>query len=181
MDIYIDKKFLNKLKALAAYVDFGFASLKAIKRGNPLTYSNDLILADSPTKVSGQDLTHEMFHAIFDLHDDELSSAQIPDDEALTAYFDFVVQIGFQRLIPVEKELEKARNGKKCNQRIFNKSLDGFESELTNFLITGNGNKFLPILPQALELMKQLTGFNVPITEIVNRYRNGECGVCIAK
>jgi hypothetical protein len=69
-------------------------------------------------------------------------SVFIPNDEALTSYFDYVIQIGFQRLRAVEIELEKARSGQKCDLTKVNKNLIRFVSELSNFPNTGNNNEF---------------------------------------
>lgn len=182
LQVYIDKKFLRDIDAVAAYVDSGISSEKARANGNPFFYRNDLVLSADPNagSIDGQDLIHEMFHAIFDLHDAELAAAFVPDDEALTSYFEFVLNIGWRSLMNVEKELKKARAGRRCSKAVVQSNLEKFASDLQGFLLrpAGGGRRFGAILPIALELMRTLTGFHVPIEEIVERYLSGECGMC---
>ena len=190
VQVYIDSWYLASLNAVAAYTSLALSSSEAQKVwGNPLSYFNDVIIGEDPTirydNGLAVTLIHEMFHAIFDQHDFTLFTLGVSDDEALTSYFDEAVSnLGTLAQVETELKKEKDGSGQKCSRRVVRTKLRNFTNKLRAFLRRphdSKGHTYKPIRPPALELMKQLTGFDVPITKIVDRYLSGECGVCSGK
>lgn len=183
IDIVINKDFLDGLQppAFAAYVDLCYFLDIDIpsfdidfKDCAGLLLFNDLVLADEPLNLNpyDSDLFHEMMHAIFDDgHDNELRDLGVSNDEIITTYLDDVIININNWLVPVEAVLEKARDGEICDPMDIQIKLDTF--------VEGLEGSFKNLTPEALNLVKDMTGFYADPYEVRDRYNNGDCGMCV--
>jgi len=163
VQVYIDPVQLTKRDANALYEDcVGFGCS---------TYRNDIIIKDTPDKISPQTLWHEMMHAIFDEHDLELL---VPTDEIYTWHMEETINLALPVLIQYEKEYAK---GEACDQKQLNDLWAQFERQLNKAKNTVEG----PITSDAqLQQLRELTGFHVNAAEIRAGYAAAGMDKCPA-
>ncbi len=176
VQVYVDRLYLKRKDAVAQYVDREFSLDVSRPVQNPLFYWNDILIEKYPTKRMGLTLVHEAFHAVFDLHDEELSRRGVEDDEAVTWYFERVVA-ELTRLVAVEKEIARTGTRRGCSPARRDEHLATFARELSD-VVNGVTGDYGAISPAALALVEEVVGFAVPIDAIVAAYKNGACGAC---
>jgi len=143
VEVYIDPNYLNETKAAAAYVDYTNAGLG---------YFNDLVFATDPANVAGATVWHEVMHAIFDAHDDELL---VTSDEIYTWYMEGQV-VGLGYLMAFENELRSAD----CNPEDLEREWTRFNHFMTISAI--DFGTYGAISDAGKDQLTQLTGFQVP-------------------
>lgn len=143
VEAYIDAAYLDETKANAAYVDYTNAGLG---------YFNDLVFADQPANVAGVTVWHEVMHAIFDAHDDELL---VKNDEIYTWYMEGRIR-GLGSLSFFEQELSNPD----CDPEELERRWNRYAHFMTNVAPDFGGYGAMPAGGAAQ--LAQLTGFQVP-------------------
>ncbi len=143
VEVYIDADYLDETGANAAYVDYTNAGLG---------YFNDLVFADRPANVAGVTVWHEVMHAIFDVHDDELV---VSNDEIYTWFMEGQVR-GLDFLEGFEAELRKPD----CDPQQLEKLWTRYEFFSTNVAPDFGGYGAIP--SGGRQQLARLTGFQVP-------------------
>jgi hypothetical protein len=141
-----------------------------------------IVLGKEPSAVDlgSSVLWHETMHAIFHLHEDELASVGVTDDEVLTTYLDRLADSGSgtvslidSTLVLADQELEKARDGMTFDAAFVEGRVHMFGVFARDFLENPTGTQGAPrpaITADALVVARALSGFGVDPQVILASY-----------